>query len=159
MWSLISSEDFIFLINHWNDINLKNIEIYPIENSDIFEIKIDDKIRVRFIHHHQSLKYHELTKIGIDVYFDHMSDYLIQSYYRRLSRMKENPLFIISNMYDNNLRLSFNQSELSKINKNIQVILCGKDNPELDNVIFVKTLKNDTISIASDIIKKLKINE
>ena len=139
IWSCITTDDFIYLMDNFYSIDFYNIkcefsneELY--NNKNIPQIIIDGKICLQFIHHHQDEKYSEPTKTSdykysVDIYYNDILNYLKDSYIRRVNRMislKEEPIFI----YSPSVGKYVNNSYDSVINSNndFKKIICCSEN-------------------------------
>ena len=156
MWSLVSGDDFIYLINHFDKINFDRIRVRRVPKRDIFEIIVDDKVTLRFIHHHQNSKCIQPMKKGVDIFYNQMTSYLIGSYFRRVDRMKEKPIFVISDKISCEEGFTFNPDKIENIHNSLSsIVFCGCDNPKVEGIKFVKVGDLDTTSIAKEALKNI----
>lgn len=89
MWSLVRPNEFVFLINNYDNINFKNFKVK--DNL----VTIDNKVRV-FFKHYKFGSYASPKKIKTDVFVKNLNGYVKQKYVDRMKRMRnQNPLFII----------------------------------------------------------------
>lgn len=90
IWSRIHNEDFIYLISNFSKINFYNYEILKqAPELKKFKIRIDDKFEVNYNHHIFSPKHSTPTKIGIDVYYNKIWEYITEKYEKRLAIMED----------------------------------------------------------------------
>lgn len=91
IWTNIWNKDFLYLIEHFKEIDFHNYEIQ--KNSNLlllFKICIDNKVNVEYNHYIFSTKYNTPTKIGIDIYYNKIWEYISEKYEKRLSLMNNN---------------------------------------------------------------------
>ena len=144
MWSLVSPNDFIYLINNFDSLDLSKVEVTKPN-----KILVDSRIEVAFPHYKKA-DYDTPTVIGSNVFFKDISRYMIDKWNSRLSRMdpKESPTFVISDRKNatTNGKFWFNDlTFLSKIETNYRVVFagvkCDMDLPE--NITFVKIASDE----------------
>ena len=107
MWSAIKSEDFVRLINHWDDIDLKKAEFFleqwkPEKPYKNVGVALPYGITVHFEHYLQDDTVESPTKKpGSDneMYCNDAIQYAKEKWFSRLSRMKTPPVFLIVDNY------------------------------------------------------------
>lgn len=156
MWSIIPPDDFYYLYTHYNDLNYKNIKLEKLKTD--YKLTIDGKIRVIYVHYKYDKNANTPTKkTKIDVFYNKIEDYIIEKYETRLSRMKEPPLFIVTDReFPTKPECNFKREDLMKYvgKEDCIVVTCDKT-IEGKNVIYVRNKKLDPEEIAKIIIKEL----
>lgn len=90
VWTNIWNKDFIELIKYWDEINLENYQLLHVANgSKTLKLLIDSRVNVEYNHYIFSKIHNIPTKIGIDIYYDKIWEYLIEKYEKRLSSMSK----------------------------------------------------------------------
>lgn len=150
IWSLISPEDMVFLINNYDEMDLTKISFVSSN-----KMVVDGKIRVLFPHHIKDPSYQEPTKIDSNIFFKNIEDYLLDSWNRRVLRLKnlnENPIFIISDRKNGNENGTYvfdNPNYLNDISTQYKIVLVGDEDfwksPKCNNFDIVSG-KNFSIS-------------
>ena len=110
MWCFITGNNFYKLIKEYDTINFHNIKVYnSILDKDVraydntYSINIDNKLYAHYIHYICDSNYDTPTKKS-DITGEHSRDILykdakllcINNYNKRLARMNEEPLFIVT---------------------------------------------------------------
>lgn len=90
IWTCIHNDDFLFLLEHFDEINFRNYEILK-QTNDLykFKIRIDNKFEVFYNHHIFSKEYNIPTKIGINVFYNKIWEYIKEKYEYRLTLMSK----------------------------------------------------------------------
>jgi len=156
IWIGMNREDFIYLINHYDEIDFSKRKIIK---TDFFRIIIDDKISMRFSHHIEDPNYDIPTRKEYgNIYYKDMMNYILDCYDKRLKRMKKDPIFIISDKKTQPENHNFFAGDyLKNINTKYRVIYCGAEDPKIDNIEFVKCDEQDVKKIASIIVSKIDL--
>lgn len=104
IWNHITASDMTKLIEHFDDINFKNIDLMV--NKDLYEKKMvadphnpsiiikDYNIRVQFNHYVYSPHDYTPRIKGADVYYRYNYRYCVEKYLARLSRMKKDDDYV-----------------------------------------------------------------
>ena len=88
IWTRLDNTDLINLLENFDTLNFKNIELFKESNKlEKFRLKIDNKIKLQFNHYLFDSKYDKPTIIGIDVHYNKIWEYIVNVYLRRLNRM------------------------------------------------------------------------
>ena len=159
MWCLIRPDDFVFLINNYDNIKFESFTV----NDNL--VTIDKKIRV-FFKHYKSGTQKTPTKIGIDVFTNNVVEYVKKKYSDRVKRMKhQTPVFIIIVKDEIRPGDSFDEysftdiSLLKQIKSKYKILVVTRqnlNNMKLDKnikVVNVKTTRAPTVEIASQLLK------
>jgi uncharacterized protein (DUF1919 family) len=104
-WTFILVDDFVTLMNEWDNINFMK---YTLEKrgkrlEDGFKTIIDGKVTLLWYHYLFSMKYNKPTTKGINVFSDKIWEYIIEKYEERTKRMlaaNEKPIFIFADSYN-----------------------------------------------------------
>lgn len=157
MWADIPNEEYIYLINHFDEINFENISLIK---KDFFYLTIDGKVTLRYIHHFQNDSYEKPTVVGgTDLYYKDMGNYIVDCYKKRLKRMTDPPIFIISETpaKSDKSRYEFGDIKLfEKIKSNYPVLYVGKNDPRTNKVKFIQVKHYNTTLQAQEIIETMK---
>lgn len=90
IWVRLDNIDLIKLLENYETLNFKNIEIFKeskkLEN---FCLKIDDVVKIKCSHYVFDSKYNTPTIIGVDVHYNKIWEYIIDIYLKRLKRMQK----------------------------------------------------------------------
>lgn len=100
IWSAISPEHMIKLINNFYDINFCGIKFDMCTRYQTNIMLLNNSIHIKYIHYIPDDKYAQIERIGHDVYgpFRLIYQYAFDNYVRRLHRMidaAEEPLFCL----------------------------------------------------------------
>ncbi len=88
IWTRLYNSDLIYLIEHFNELNFMNYSIEKTTQKLLqFHVRIDNKINLYMKHYNFSPKYDKPTKIGADVYYNKIWEFINDIYLKRLSRM------------------------------------------------------------------------
>jgi len=157
MWCLIPQEDFITLINEFNNINFENITV---KNNIVL---IDNKVNV-FYTHYKYGDYQSPTKIGSDVYVNDVEKYVREKYLKRLKRMldkKESPVFIISDRKNGYGKYVFEDFSLLKNIHNCHNCILITDKKNIKNqkmrTIYVNDSNAAVSALADFVMKEIKL--
>lgn len=156
IWTSINLDNFIKLIENYDTINFSNMtDIKLIENNSKISVQhemcpvimIDNLIDVYYFHHfYKEGVSEEQNTTKRYIYDENISEYVLESYKRRLNNMTENPIFILSDSdcykwYKSDLKRFNNIKTSHKI-----IIYTHKevsfDNP---NILVVKKEHNDVL--------------
>lgn len=97
MWCLIPPESFSYLYHHYREINFRNIELK--KDGEWYKVVIDRKVTVYYPHYRFDKDARTPTKRKgqeIDIYYCRIYEYILEKYWKRLERMKGEPIFIIN---------------------------------------------------------------
>ena len=155
MWSIIPPTDFYYLYTHYNDLNYNNIKLEKV-NTD-YKLTIDDKVRVFYVHYKYDKNANTpVKKTKIDVFYNKIEEYILEKYDTRLARMKEAPLFIVTDReFPTKPENNFKKEDLLKyVDKKDCLVVTTDKMIKGDNVVYVKSKKLDPEEIAKIIIKE-----
>lgn len=157
MWCVIPPDDFYYLYTHYNEINFNNIKLEK-EGTD-YKIIVDEKVTVYYVHY----KYKEdastpIIRNGIDVYYNKMDKYVIDKYRSRLTRMKDKPLFIVTDReFFKKTECNFQRDDLIKyVGKDDCIIVTCDRSIIGENVVYVENKNMDPKEIAEILVKEPK---
>lgn len=175
MWSSIYIKDFIDLAKNWNNINFNDIELYYKDSfgrQNVSTIAIDShnyNVCIGYIHHIYE-KDTEFRKQDINIYSDHILNYINEKYFIRLDRMNNDisdPVFVFdcqpnpSDIYYNKIEQYCNLNTPYK-----RILICGTNKFDKyvvnnKNLIIIHKLEETsaTINIAKLIISKIGENK
>ena len=125
IWSSIDINDFIYLINNYDNINFNNFKLLYEDNK--YFIKIDNKILISYPHYKKNLDNMEQIIVENEneeiedrtLYSPNIENYIISKYKERFKRNIEYPIFLIID-YD------YNEKIFEEINKNYTVYIFTK---------------------------------
>ena len=126
MWSAIWADDFIKLIQHFEDIDFMNPELekYILNDREIcYSIILDNNIKIHYTHYKQGTKSDNKKIVGNDLYDWRAYEYTLNQFNERTARMlndKSNVCFVIlgemKNVPGYNLKFdTYNLKNLIKI--------------------------------------------
>ncbi len=108
MWCLIFADDYVYLYNHFDEIDFSNVNLLMMSEKDdigttkhdihkkIFGICVDNKFTAWYTHTFYDDKCKEPTKLEIsNIYYYKNYELVFNNYHKRLARMKESPVFTI----------------------------------------------------------------
>lgn len=154
IWCVIPPEDFYYLYKNYDKINYKNIVLEK-ENND-YKLIIDGKIRLYYVHY----KYAEdceipTKKTEIDIFYNKIEEYIIEKYFTRLERMKDKPIFIVTDrIFATYPQYSFETDELLNfVDKDDCIVVTSDEIIKGKNVIYCDNRNVDTKEIADIIIQ------
>lgn len=174
-WALIDNESMLYLIKNYDKIDFKNIQIGRLSDSEAtkkylpklricqdldYYILIDGKVMVCYMHIISS--YMKQSKV-YESRREKIIPFLRNIYFRRLARMKEEPIFVIGTSWERCVITESYINELLKLKSKYKIIMVGKldYNKKLpSNYIYVKSTvsKNDAKcakSVYNEICNKL----
>lgn len=153
VWCIVPPNDFYYLYCHYNSIDYKKIKIEKVGND--YKCTIDDKISIYYVHY----KYDErctvpTRKTEIDVYYNKIEDYIKEKYFKRLERMADKPVFIVTDReFPTKSCFNFNDDDLLKyVDKEDCIVVTCNKNIKGENVIYVQNKKLDPKDIAKIIL-------
>ena len=88
------AESCFNIINNYDKINFNNYELTK-DSKWMFYLNIDSQINVCMYHHHFDINYKTPTKVGENIRYCKIWEYIIEQYERRVKLMTEEPVFII----------------------------------------------------------------
>ena len=135
IWSLVRPDEFVYLINNYNNIDFNKRELILIDNT--LSIRIDNKVTAVFVHHIKDERYSEYTKLSINnqmqARYKYMDEFILDRYDARVSRMTESPIFLISDRYNSfcNGTYTFKPESLNGIKDFSNVTFIGSEKTNL----------------------------
>ena len=156
MWSIVLPKDFLFLIKNFNCINFNHITptnvYWPEFNNNVPAIIVDNKIKVIFIHHKQDKNALQPIKHGIDLFYQDIFLYLINTWKRRVKRLSSKNLHFlaVANIFWNTSDII----EFANLQTPFKKSLIVYDKKYLDlkskslNCIYIKNRKDSTYKVA-----------
>lgn len=131
VWSVIDADDFIYLIQNYENINFKNIDFTELDinrfkshieltrkiknKKHIMGLNIDNKITVYYTHYLYDKNMNKPTKVDIDILYSKNYEYVYKKYIDRINRIPKNesPVFFIITYQKHN----WTQQKLDKLLK------------------------------------------
>lgn len=108
IWCRILPDDFIFLLKNKEKINFNNISLEKTakeleENKPIFYINVDDKINLYYTHYWFNKRYDKPYKENNEIKYNKIWEYIVDKYFDRLKRMKEQKetVIVLDNAFNN----------------------------------------------------------
>ena len=97
MWTLMSAQDFIYLVQNFKSIDFSKIKLTTdiYKEKLVYKLIVDGKLNVLYIHHKKDKTKMIPTKIKRDIWYANIENYIIDCWNRRLKRMTETPKFIV----------------------------------------------------------------
>lgn len=164
-WCIMDFESSYNLVKYWDEIDFTKYELVKDDNWN-FSIIIDNKVKIQYVHYKFSPKYSKPTKVGEDIFYNKIWEYITDKYNSRVNRMlknKEDPIFIFACAKSAvNKRSSFTieqQQKLASLNSKYKIIL-SFDNMIKDEKILTlqqnKNYKGNTLEMAKFLYSILK---
>lgn len=159
MWTLMSAQDFIYLVQNFKSIDFSKIKLTTdiYKEKLVYKLIVDGKLNVLYIHHKKDKTKMIPTKIKRDIWYANIENYIIDCWNRRLKRMTETPKFIVVSYgwtYDQIIKFAdiktdykkgfiiFNEKAYDKLKANYPCIcLSIKDNLTSNNLATMFTTK------------------
>ena len=165
-WCIMNFESSYNLIKYWDSLDFRNYELIKDENWN-FSIIIDNKVKVQYVHYKFSPKYNKPTKIGDDIFYNKIWEYIVEKYETRLNKMLElkiKPIFILAQAKNSPLKRSYitieQQEKIKKLNSNYKIVLSFDKMIEPNGNIFcanqTKKYDGNTWQMANEIFNKIK---
>lgn len=164
-WNIMDFNSAYNLVKNYETIDYSNYKLIK-DNNWNFSIIVDNLVTIQFVHYKFSPKYDKPTKIGEDIFYNKIWEYIIEKYEERIKRLleeKAEPIFIFACAKSaENKRSSFTleeQKKLEKLNSKYKIILSFDNMINSDKFICISQTKNykgNTIKMADEIYKKLK---
>lgn len=105
VWTRIMDETFIWLLENYENIDFWNYKITKDNRIGdpkcFFYVSYDEIHKVKYGHHRFDAKCNVPTKVGMDVRYERIWEYIADKYEKRLGRMKDDPIWVISSQFDN----------------------------------------------------------
>lgn len=127
MWTVVDFDSFIYLIEHWKEINFKDYVLVK-DNNWNFSIIIEGKIKIQFVHYkfNSNYKTPTLDNLG-NVLYCKIWEYIIEKYEERIERMKtqnEEPIFCVCNFNTIYKDSIYTNEQLEKLStyKNVRIL-------------------------------------
>lgn len=156
IWTSIDLDNFIKLVEKYDTIDFSNITgIKLIENNSKISvqnemcpvIRIDDLIDVYYFHHfYKKGVNEELNTTKRYIYDEHISEYVLEFYRRRLCNMTDSPMFIWSD-HDSYKWYKSDLSRFKNIRTKYRIIIYTHKEVSFDNpnILVVKKAHNDAL--------------
>jgi len=131
IWSAISFDSFIKLMDNYYTINYNNIMMEVNKIHGGYNLIIDNSVKVQYIHYRFNKNFKKPTVKGVNIYYCRIWKYIVEKYKQRLKRMltnNEQPIWVMKDTFWD--FTSENCKLLLEKHKDKHIILCTKD-PEL----------------------------
>jgi len=100
-WIDLDFNSLYYLITNWKNVDWNDYTMvkvpHPYQNRDMFEIVIENKVHLRYIHYLYEKSATKPTVSGNNIFYCKIWEYIVQKYEERLKRMlerNESPIFI-----------------------------------------------------------------
>lgn len=153
------------LVKYWDEIDFTNYELVKDDNWN-FSIIIDNKVKIQYVHYKFSSKYGKPTKVGEDIFYCKIWEYITDKYNSRVNRMlktEEDPIFIFACAKSAvNKRSSFTieqQQKLASLNSKYKIIFSFDKMIKGDRIVTLeqdKNYKGNTLEMAKYLYSNLK---
>lgn len=164
IWGGFDFDDFVYLLNNYDNINFNNISFsfeHRFDNKELSVLcNIDNKINYHFSHYCYSENDNIPKKYKYRVFYKNIIEFTKEKYFTRFSRMKEEPIFLFSfNLINiNDLNYSEYLNKLLDIKDKRLIIVIHKSifiDKEYDTNIQIIKVEDDILStIYANIISK-----
>lgn len=151
MWMSISTDDYIKLIENYDNIDLSNpsfeLEYYGNNDYQTILVKLDYDIKLHYIHYIQDNdKENPVKELNTNILYKDILKYAKIKWFNRLNRNKECPTFIYSFNYANPKTISYltDLNKLLNIKTKYELIILVHENIKLNkNINHIKLLNCD----------------
>lgn len=123
-WNIIDAESMYNLIKNYDKINFKNYELKKDDKWN-FWIEIDNQVKVKFVHYHFSSRDTKIRKNNVDLFYNRIWEYIIDCYEKRLSRMKDKPIFIIATSFPHDFYSEEEIKKICSIETPYKIVICN----------------------------------
>lgn len=142
MWNVIDFQSMYNLIKNYDTINFENIELQK-DNNWKMSIIIDNQVKVNFVHYKFSINDKTPKKIGVDVFYNKIWEYVINKYTTRIDRLlkkPESPIFIIGSVLKHHWYNIKQVKQICNLNSPYKIIFANNNIvlPNYNNIIFHK---------------------
>jgi len=168
MWMTIWYEDFIKLINGYDNLDLNNpkfeLENYNNNENKSILVTLNNDIKLHYIHYIQDdIKEVPVKELNTNILYKDILTYAKTKWFNRLNRSNEEPTFLYSfnyltpendmyfiilnkllNIKDKKLLILIHEGIKieQEIPNNIKIIYCSKEIMELNGSLLANALKN-----------------
>ena len=144
-WIDMDFDSLYYLMTNWENIDWNNFMLnkvkHPYQNCDLFEIVIEEKVHLRYIHYLYEKTALQPKVFGENVRYCKIWEYIVQKYEERLKRMleqKENPVFITEWEHMNYDEAAFWKIEKEDLKYKLVVITYNKNlKTENKNILLI----------------------
>lgn len=152
MWSIIPPEDFLYLYEHYHEINFENFELE--NNFGEYWLFIDGKFRVFYEHYMYDENAEEPIRGTVSLYMKDIENYIVTRYKARLERMKDEPLFIATDReFYSRKEFNLEKEDLLKfVDKENCIVATADTEIKGNNVVYVPSREIDPKEIAEIIL-------
>lgn len=165
-WCIMDFDSSYNSVKYWDDLDFTNYELVKDQNWN-FSIIIDKNVKIQYVHYKFNPKYNKPTKIGDDIFYNKIWEYIIEKYDSRVNRMlkyKENPVFFFACAKSaDNKRSNFSleqQKKLVELNSKYKIILSFDQMIKDDRIVTLeqnKNYKGNTLEMAKFLYSELKV--
>lgn len=128
-WCKMEFESIYNLIKNYETINFKNVEFIKTEN--FYTAIIDNQIKVQYIHYIEDDTLSELTFEKTNVKGPNILEYVKEKYFTRLTKMKDEPIFILAAGYWQEYYLDDTQiQQIIDLNSKYNIIISMPNSPK-----------------------------
>ena len=153
MWCIIPPEDFMYLYEHYHEINFENFKLEK-NNRGEYWMVIDGKFKVFYEHYIYDENAVEPIRGTVSLYMKDIENYIVSRYKARLARMKDEPLFIATDR-DFYYRKEFNLEKedlLKFVDKEDCIVATVDTGITGNNVVYIPKKDIDPKDIAEIIL-------
>ena len=160
IWTRLYNNDLIYLLEHFNELNFHNFCIEKKQQNLLFQffVNIDGKIHLEMKHYKFHPNYSTPTKIGADVFYNKIWEYVSDVYEKRLARMSNKidavlldddcfkyDVFKIKEICERlKIKLIICTNKIPKIKTDLLLVLSrNQRNFDVDPLNICKTYKNE----------------
>ena len=146
-WCVIEPKDMLILCTEFDTINFDEIAIEKSSKANewstaknTFDIIIDTKVRIHYIHNILSMSDNTIRRVGGNFYYRYAYKLTYENYIKRLERMKQNntkPIFLITE----NKSFGYTKEWLEKICLETKSPVLALTNTELKHNDLAKVIK------------------
>lgn len=133
-WIDMDFNSLYYLIINWENVKWNDYKIvkvpHPYQNRDMFEIVIENKVHLRYVHYLYDKNVLQIKTVKQNVYYYKIWEYIVQKYEERKQRMlerNEKPMFITEWEHMNYDEAAFWKIEKENLKYKLVVITYNKN--------------------------------
>lgn len=142
VWNIMDFDSCYNLVKYWDEIDFENYELVKDYNWN-FSIIIDRKIKVQYVHYKFQKDCKTLTVKNNDVYSNHIWEYIVEKYTKRIRNVHEEPpIFVFATAnYGSDRHIPFTleqQKKLDELNSSYKIIISFKNMINSNKLLCIK---------------------
>ena len=143
-WNIIDYDSLKLLIENFDKIKNMTIKSFRNDNENFATILLDDKIKIQFVHIKEK-QFERFCKDKNNLFVNNCAEYAKEKFNERLTRMQEDPVFILQVQPNHNITGNLNKlKNFLNVKSKYPIILITKENLEINNEAIFKIKINDS---------------